>query len=459
MLEKINQPLNSQLISVDELNEKKHLASVSLLAVLNTAIDQTNENTNDNDSHESLQQAMAEMQGILAELMGKYAKIQQELENGQLQVGATVASASKEESELRLKETTDQISKNEQQGGQQKLFTALEIIGTIIGSAIAILTGNPEVAIALIAMTIASTTGGMSKLTDALSKGIAKGLEAAGMGSDEAQKVASALAAAIVVVATIVVTLGVGAVGGAAIATLDTVAEETAEEGATLASKAIGGLKNGVKSGIRISVMTGTQATAGTNAIVNIFEAAAVKSSNPKLKEALEILGEIIQLVVAIVGAVVGGGGSSAESSESSLLNLGKNLISKLSSLSERFSSLMEMVQEAGATLETKLSSLSTARLKVLATSALLLAQALPAGPQIGMGAIDIQLGKQEEILSELKANISQLKTEADLNQMAVKKTQEDTKVTLQSFVNLIQNISNYIAPMQAEASVLARAS
>jgi hypothetical protein len=117
----------------------------------------------------------------------------------------------------------------------------------------------------------------------------------------------------------------------------------------------------------------------------------------------------------------------------------------------------MTMIQDAGTAIGTKLSGLSAAKLQALVTSASLLAQGLPAIPEIWMGSIDIQLGKMEEILSQLNANINQLKNETELNQASIKQVQDETKEILQSFSNLIQNVGNYIAPMQTEANVVAQ--
>ncbi|CCB89912.1 hypothetical protein [Simkania negevensis] len=451
-----NEALNNQFISQDEQSKKKQIHLASLATTLKTALHQATPKT-DNDSHESLQKAMAEMQAILSELMGHFTEIQEQLQNGQLQMGQTMATASEEENLQKLNETTKQIDKNERHEKLQKVFKALEIIGTVIFSAIAILTGNPEVAIALIAMTIFSSTGGMSKLTSDIAKGIASGLEAAGVNSDVAQKVANVLAAAVVIVATVVATLGAGAIGGAAISTASSFLEDASEEGTSMTSQLIDGAKSGFKNASKIAIMNGTQATIGTNAIVDIFEAMAVNSSNPKVKEAMEILGEIVQIIVAIIGMVAGGSGSAAEDSESSLVNLAKTLGTKLANSSEKLSTLMTMIQDAGTAIGTKLSGLSAAKLQALVTSASLLAQGLPAIPEIWMGSIDIQLGKMEEILSQLNANINQLKNETELNQASIKQVQDETKEILQSFANLIQNVGNYIAPMQAGANVVAQ--
>ena len=107
-----NEALNNQFISQDEQSKKKQIHLASLATTLKTTIYQLTPKATGN-SHESLQKAMAEMQAILSELMGHFTEVQEQLQNGQLQIGQTMATASEAENLQKLNETTKQIDKNE----------------------------------------------------------------------------------------------------------------------------------------------------------------------------------------------------------------------------------------------------------------------------------------------------------------------------------------------------------
>jgi hypothetical protein len=80
----------------------------------------------------------------------------------------------------------------------------------------------------------------------------------------------------------------------------------------------------------------------------------------------------------------------------------------------------------------------------------------VPAPAQIVIGKIDLDLGSLAEVLSNLRGNISQLGAMMEENQSQMKQAQSITNSTLKSDEQMISDVSEYIAFLQAGTQVLA---
>ncbi|WP_420421298.1 type III secretion protein [Simkania sp.] len=388
----------------------------------------------------SLQMVMSILQIVLSALEVDYMKTQRDSESEQIDMGNLLTQAADTQSENKISSLEDQMSQNSEQGRLHKALKGLEIIGAVLISAVSIFMGNPEIAAVMITMTTLSETGALSKLTGDIAAGFTHLLEAAGMPEESAQKLGEVLAAVTVTAALVAVTFGTGAALGALTST-ETLTEDGLAEADSLSTRFL----KGAKSSSKTAFMVGTQALTGTNGIVDLIELMTVNASNPKVKEAMQILGEIIQVITSIVGMLAGGMGSSSQEVES--------LLSKLGDKAASFSS---KVQELGSKLTEQLSKIDKSYLQYLAISSSLAIPALEAGPSIGIGVTDIQLGDIKSQISQEQADFSEMKNSIELNQANLKASQDNAKQILQSFASLISQIPDYIAPMRATTSVLA---
>ncbi len=286
-----------------------------------------------------MQQSIGQLMALLTDLQGLIAKFG--TQNNQ--ANATVGQALVTEMQAQVKKASDQLQtilKDQKQQDFWSTFTKVVegIVGTIV-TGIALLCGQPELAIITLAFTILALSGGMDKMTKGLSDVLSKALVDIGVPKEEADAIAKVLADVIIIVASIVVTVATcGA--GAAIAG-QVAAEAAVEEGTEMAEIAgsqvaeaapeaveasdsfaqkVGNFFENVANKIKtnnpfnkipknwnLGIVAGAQAAGSTNFGQDFMASVLVHMKDKNTKQILETtLGIIISLLTALAGAGAG---------------------------------------------------------------------------------------------------------------------------------------------------------
>lgn len=222
-------------------------------------------NVNASDNTNAFQKAMAQMVLALQILQVEIAKFS----NNKAGFDKILSEGEIQALQNTLKDIENKMTEMAAKAASQKTLNTIlmvaEIVVAVIVTAVALVFGQVEIAALVIAMTIASATGGFQKLTDLL----AKGLEKMGIPPDVAQIVAAVL----VVVLVIIVTAGLApaAAAPAVDVAAQTAAEVAAEEGGEAVEMDVMDSTNIGKVATDSSTSTATAArvTTGTSSIVN----------------------------------------------------------------------------------------------------------------------------------------------------------------------------------------------
>ncbi|WP_420422062.1 hypothetical protein [Simkania sp.] len=396
----------------------------------------------------NLMAAIAEIQMVLSELEGAYSQMESEVENGQLQIGDVVADAMQTDYENKVADEQKNIKDGKRNRILHAFLTAFEVIAAVVVSIAGVISGNPELAVAMIVLTILTVSGAMGKLTDAIGKGITKKLEEDGVNSKTAEKLGNLIASVIVTAVTIIATLGVGAIGGAIDAATEA-GEEIAEEAADETSSTTGKILDGVKNMKKTALFAGVQAGVGTNLIENIFATAASNGSS-KVQEAMQIIGEVIQAIMAILATLGGGASSAGESAENA-----ESLLEKVTNQSEKLTQAMNKLKGFASSLTENLSEVNKADILLWTTRIKSASQLLPAGPEVGTGVIQIKQGDLEATLSTLTAELTKLSNVLEINQDSTSGLQKQAQSTLKTFGGDVQLVSQSTSEFAAIANVL----
>ena len=192
----------------------------------------SNSAANGAPSNAQMQQELGKLMLVLATLQNKIA----ESGNTNSQLNAKIGASLIKEMEAMVKKADDQVKKVIEEEKQSSFWSIFEkvaegIAGVAI-SAIAVLCGQPELAIIVMTFTVLAVSGGMDKMTQALADVYSQSLMSTfGCSKEEADAIAKPLADVTIVIASIIVTAttcGVTA-GAAAETTAETIAS-TAEE-------------------------------------------------------------------------------------------------------------------------------------------------------------------------------------------------------------------------------------
>lgn len=371
---------------------------------------------NQDNSHLSLQQAMAMMQQMLGELEIQYSKLQESMEGDQTTMGSSYTDIMKTLGKSQVKQVEKQVQEQADQSVWSKILEAFEIIAAAVVAVVSFASGNIALGISVIVLTALTVSGAMSDLTQAISKGITQSLENDGVDASTAESVGNVLGSILVTAMTVVATLGVGAAAGLASGLSDSVEEGVADS-----------VKSALKETLGTALSNGLQSATGTNLIVNIMEAAASGSNDKKTQEILQIIGDVIQLVVGLLGALAGGSSEDAESTLGQISN-------KLKTLTQAATKLTD------SGLKTFVAGVQT-----FAS----LAQAIPS---IGSGTVSIMMGEALKAITELKGAMTQIEATIKENSQGLKHTQTVGQETLEMYQELTKNIVKYIEPMEAAA-------
>ncbi|MGE0631436.1 MAG: hypothetical protein AB7H48_02195 [Parachlamydiales bacterium] len=320
----------------------------------NPFVPQPKVNPGSGPTNSQMSNAVAQLAEALAELqvlLGKYGQEKNTMENNNMQ-------SMVQEAQAFLKQAQDQLQKlQDQQTSHHWWDIFLKVVTAIVGAvfaAIACATGQVELAVVIIALTVAAETGAFGEAT----KLISQALQAMGVPAKDANIIASV----IVIVATIVLTIATcGAAAPEAAAdvagtvadtaaqaaetaaetasetaaeeTTEVVAETAADQGSSVGNtlKNIGNsIKNGfmkvidatfgkLPASVNMSILTGSQAVMQTNLANNII--AAIPNLSDKQRQELEkIVGIIVDILCSLASLGAGFGvaaGSAATSAES----------------------------------------------------------------------------------------------------------------------------------------------
>lgn len=412
---------------------------------------------NSSTGSQNLQEAMALMQGILSELMGRYSEVQEQTQQDQLQVGQAFANASKALNDNSITQTKKEITDNEHKSTWDKVLEALEITAAVVFCASAVFSGDFALAAVIVTMTALSLSGATNDVTNDLGKVITQGLEGLGVSPNVAQDLGKAFAGIVITLVAVAVTFGAAGAAGFLNSFISS-GEDAAESSSSLSSS----IKSAINGSKGTALMVGSQMLASTNSIADLLEASVANSSNQTTQEVLMVLGEILQTVVVIAGTC-GAAYLSGQASEGDVLSKLKGGFSKLSEMLSDASSgdgitasLAQKVQDWANTASQTLENMDLNKARVWSSRLSTLAQVVPAPAQIVTGKIDLDLGSLAEVLSNLRGNITQLGAMMEENQSQMKQAQSITNSTLKSDEQMISDVSEYIAFLQAGTQVLA---
>ncbi len=297
-------------------------------------------------TNSQMSNAIAQLAEALAQLqvlLGKYGAEKQTLTNDNMKNMI-------EEAQAQMKQAQSDLQKLEDQQSHHSFWDIfLKVVSAIVGAvfaAIACATGQVELAVVIIALTVAAETGAFGETT----KLISQVLQAMGVPPKDANIIASVL----VIVTTIILTVATcGAAAPEAAAdvaevvadttaeTVETTAETVAEESQSLSDTITNGLKNALNTiknvgskvleynpfnkfstATNMAIMTGSQAIMGSNLFNNII--ATVPSLSDKQREELEkIMGIITDIIcsLASLGAGLGAGAAAGATSTESVFS------------------------------------------------------------------------------------------------------------------------------------------
>lgn len=241
-------------------------------------------------SNAEMQQAIGRLMGLLSELQGKLTQYGYSQAESNVAIGGALSQALAAQVKLSNQDLQTVLKDQNAEHGLGIFLKVLESIVGAVGSAFALLGGQPQLAAVLIIFTILGVSGGMNKLTESLGDAIGSSLaKSSGLSKEDAQAIGKVLADIFVITATIVitaVTCGAGA---------GEVAEEGEEDGAQGAN------------GAKYTAIAGTQAFGatnyGTDLMTMIIKTAGLKSEKSKI--ALNIMGALMTLVVTLSGGIM----------------------------------------------------------------------------------------------------------------------------------------------------------
>lgn len=192
-----------------------------------------------------------------------------------------------------------------------KIWGWVSKVATVVVGAVACCFGQVEIAVAMGAMLLLTTTGAMDKMVEGLGSAV------------HSKTLASVLIAAVIVAAVVAAMV---ATGGAAAAPI---AAEGAAEGTAAAAEAGEGAASSAQPSIaKAAVVVGGQAVASTNMITNVVEDyAAHHTMSDKKKAILEGITAALQIVVALASAFYGMSGISEANSLASKLGAGEKIM------------------------------------------------------------------------------------------------------------------------------------
>lgn len=267
-------------------------------------------------SQKPIAEAAAEMMVLLGKLQITIGKAdeyvsQMNLQNGDAMIKQMQAAVQHAKDEL------DKIAKEEHRSHFWSIFSKIAegVLAAVI-TGIAILAGQPEIAVLTIVLTTASISGGLDKAAE----GVSKLFELMGV----PENIAKVLGDLVVIAATIVLTVATaGVASGAAatevegaVTTTATVATGAAE-GTEVAVDAGEGVGKGVFSRAKdfckthnplsklskpaqLGVLAGSQVLGSSQFASDFINALPIQ--NEKLKEKLMIIAEVIQVLASLIG-------------------------------------------------------------------------------------------------------------------------------------------------------------
>ncbi len=290
-----------------------------------------------------MQESIGQLMALLTDLQGLIAK----LGTQNNQANATVGQALVTEMQAQVKKASDQLQNKLKDQSQQDFWsTFTKVVEGIVGAivtGIALLCGQPELAIITLAFTVLALSGGMDKMTKGLSDVLSKALVDIGVPKEEADAIAKVLADVIIIVASIVVTVATCGAGGAIAGQV--LAETAAEEGTEMAEIAgsqageaaaeaapeaveasdsfaqkVGNFFENVANKIKtnnpfnkipknwnLGIVAGAQAAGSTNFGQDFMASVLVHMKDKNTKQILETtLGILISLLTALAGAGAG---------------------------------------------------------------------------------------------------------------------------------------------------------
>ena len=211
-----------------------------------------------------------------------------------------------------LEHKLSEIAKKEKSKKSASFWTEIaEVFVTAVVDLVAVVTVQPEIAILATGMLIASTTGGLSKLTKLVAKGFTKLFEDMGMNPKEAEAVAGILAAVTITLVVMAAGFGLGSMGDALDSAIDDVSTDVEEETTVKDSilKRIN-IFNKLSKRANMAILAGAQALPQTGFAANVVElliATHVVSKNDK-----QIADMIATILLEIVTLVASFGAGSA---------------------------------------------------------------------------------------------------------------------------------------------------
>ncbi len=329
--------LSQTLLEVlDELSASPGKSSGSKVVRPDFRVSASNSSTNGFPTNAQMQKELGKLMLVLATLQNKIA----ESGNTNAQLNAKIGAALINEMQAMVKKADDQVKKVIEEEKQSSFWSIFEkvaegVAGVAI-SAIAVLCGQPELAIIVMTFTVLAVSGGMDKITESLSELYSQSLMSTfGISKEEADAIAKPLADVTIVLASIIVTATTcGVTAGAAAETTANTIANTAEETAdttlvTVGESALqeestmqritsffGKVGNYIKENnpfnklyksVNLGIVAGSTAFSTTNLGSDFMTAVLLNMKDKDTKEALqEALGIVLNLMSALVGGAAG---------------------------------------------------------------------------------------------------------------------------------------------------------
>lgn len=418
-----------------ELENPKQPNNLNLPSSSNIGMDEiAGSNQNQGPSDAELITAMAQMAQMISLLqveIGKASKNKSDLDQQMANETIQSLQAKLQDLETQAKQLLAEQNKN------NVLGTILKVVEGVAGgviAGIALLAGQPELAVMIVVLTTLAISGALDKVTTEFSSG----LQQLGV-SPEA---ADAIAKVAVVAITVLVTLGVGSEGAAeevlddalensteaatqvstaagrsAAEAADGVAEDAGEQAETLTQKLqrLNPFRSLSKS-TNMAILAGAQVASTVNPFSAIVAALPIKDQH--LKNILEVVATVLQdLLCMIAGA--GAGAAAATSSAASQLLSTANVMKGLFAL------------QAGGGLT-------------------------QAGLDAGVSANDFSQAKIMSKMAEDQANVYLYQSMySEINQ-GIQNSQKHTADTIKEQNQMVKSFSNLTAGWRAFAELLA---
>jgi hypothetical protein len=312
------------------------------------------------------------------------------------------------------KERDRKIEKERHKEHEMKIFKWVGVAVMSVVSVLMIASGNYAAGAMLLALTVATATGGMKKATDKLGTAIGDSLG----GSARDELIGKILAAVTVTVITTILGAGAGAVDGA-ISASGEAADVASSEGSEVAEST--GMSKTAKGAVKSGVTFGLNETAQSGLAQNLTGLILMDKDSKMSEKDKKIIEAIVEGVVSLL-AMVGSGYA-------------------MSSMAEDFASTGSKTIEAIK----KMADMSDSQLMNLQRGTQVGLTMVQVGQGVGQGTIEIQLG-------DLMKDIGRIRGDIDINQMKLSQVQEEeqsetenTNKTLKQMGQTQQNVNQGI--------------